>query len=275
MTKEKQKELLLFAVHASLLAGKAIMEVYNSSVFEVEMKKNNSPLTLADRKAHTIIAAELETTKLPIVSEEGKDIPFDERKDYAYFWMVDPLDGTKEFIHRNGEFTVNIALIAKDTPVAGVIFVPALGELYFGIDGEGAYKKSITYSDIFATWDDLVLSSESLPLAATHDDFVVVASRSHMSEETASYIAKCESDGKTLRTLYRGSSLKLCMVAEGMANLYPRFEPTMEWDTAAGHAIAVAAGCKVLKAEDSTPMKYNKEKMLNPCFIVFAMEKQL
>lgn len=261
---------LYITIRAALDAGKSIMDIYNDpeSDFGIERKADNSPLTLADKASHKMIMNALSVTPFPVLSEEGRDIPYSERKGWDTFWLVDPLDGTKEFIKRNGEFTVNIALISKGNPVLGVIYVPVRKELYFATESLGAYKLTEIDSSIQPSMDEIQQDAVRLPLPYAHQGIVIVASRSHQSEETISFIENIKKQGQPVTLLNSGSSLKICLVAEGSANIYPRFAPTMEWDTAAGHAIAHAAGCEVFHADGKTPLQYNKEDLHNPWFIV-------
>jgi 3'(2'), 5'-bisphosphate nucleotidase len=258
----------LIAIKASIDAGNEILKVYNSDNFNVEIKKDKSPLTRADKNAHNKIAEYLNKTDIPVLSEEGRDIPHAERKKWHKLWIVDPLDGTKEFIKRNDEFTVNIALIENHNPVFGVIFVPVTGDLYFGIGNVGAYRLNISDIDIFTidNVDKIIEKSVRLPQKSERP-FTVVASRSHLSPETEQFINKLKSENPDLVSISRGSSLKLCAVAEGSADIYPRFAPTMEWDTAAGQAIVEAAGRTVTQVSGE-PVVYNKQNLLNPWFIV-------
>lgn len=252
------------AIEASIAAGRTILEVYNSDNFEVQLKSDNSPLTLADQKAHNVIVGFLEKTGIPILSEEGRGIPYEERKNWNQFWLVDPLDGTKEFVKRNGEFTVNIALIENGKPVMGVIYVPVTDVLYVGSLSDGAFKLEAT-SKYEKEWLD---HADPIPYQKQDNVYKVVASRSHMSPETEAYVDKLRQKHENIEIVSKGSSLKLCLVAEGHANIYPRFGPTSEWDTAAGHAIVVASGGQVVLAEDETKeLRYNKENILNPYFI--------
>lgn len=260
------KEHIDIAISAALKAGKEILDVYNTADFQVEVKSDNSPLTIADKRSHEAIAAELDNTDVPVLSEEGNKIEYSERGNWTWLWVVDPLDGTKEFIKRNGEFTVNIALVNGQDPVAGVIYVPVTGTLYVGIVGQGAYMTEASPEDTI-TWDSLSNSGTQIPQKSERA-YTVVGSRSHMSPETEKFMNELKSEHGEVEILSRGSSLKLCMVAEGKADVYPRFAPTMEWDTAAGHAICAAAGFQVLKYPEMTPLKYNKEDLLNPWFIV-------
>lgn len=252
-----KKELLATAIKAALDAGRDIMEIYDDpeADFGIERKADNSPLTRADKAAHARIMTYLEPTGIPVLSEEGAHLPFDERRTWQRLWIVDPLDGTKEFIKRNGEFTVNIALVEDGSPVMGVIYVPVKQQLYYGIVGEGATKE-----------EDGVRSS--LPLPAGERAFTVVASRSHLSAETADFIDNLRREHPDLELVSSGSSLKICLVAEGRADIYPRHAPTMEWDTAAGDAIARAAGREVVDAMTDEPLRYNKEDLHNPWFVV-------
>jgi 3'(2'), 5'-bisphosphate nucleotidase len=258
------------AIQAAIQAGEKILEVYNdpSQDFSVEKKADNSPLTKADKLSHNIIVEALANTQIPVLSEEGKHDDFETRKTWKSFWLIDPLDGTKEFIKRNGEFTVNIALITDGNPVMGVIYVPVSKTLYFGEVGNGAWKMEFENCSEIST-DVVKLKGTKLPINSDGREFTVVGSRSHSNAETAEYIKQLEKTHGNIEILSKGSSLKICMVAEGTADIYPRFGPTMEWDTGAGQAIAVAAGKSVTLADHKTPLKYNKENLLNPYFIVW------
>ncbi len=253
--------LTKLAVETAIKAGKEILDVYYNSNFHIEFKADNSPLTIADKRAHHAISAILAQTGIPVLSEEGKTIPFEERKNWKLFWLVDPLDGTREFVKRNDEFTVNIALIENNTPVAGVVFVPVTKEIYWA-NLNGSFKA-------FAEGDSGSLSNiQQLPLKVEKEFFVVAGSKSHMNEETEKYIQQLDTKGKTVEMKSKGSSLKICMVAEGNADVYPRLAPTMEWDTAAGHAIVKFAGKQIIQFENKEPLVYNKENLLNPWFVV-------
>lgn len=254
---QELQPLLGLAVRAALEAGDEIMRIYEdpSQDFGIERKADNSPLTLADKAAHNTIVRHLAATDIPILSEEGAHLPYEKRRHWQRLWVVDPLDGTKEFIKKNGEFTVNIALVENGVPVLGAIYVPVQEVLYAGIVGLGACRETEN-------------SRQSLPCDLSHEGFVVVASRSHLSPETEAYIDGLRAEHDDVRMVSSGSSLKICLVAEGAADVYPRFAPTMEWDTAAGDAIARAAGCQVLDAETRQPLVYNKEDLHNPWFIV-------
>jgi len=238
-------------------AGDAIMAIYEQD-FEVEFKADNSPLTIADTTAHEIIANALKRYELPVLSEEGKSIDYSERKQWQHYWCVDPIDGTKEFIKKNGEFTVNIALVSDGVPVLGVVYAPALNELYYAKQGEGAYKVSGGSTIV------LPAKINSAPETLMH----VVASKSHLSDDTQAFINALPT--KKVEQISRGSSLKLVMVAEGVADIYPRLAPTMEWDTAAADAIVRQSGkmSYIYDEKLNQPLQYNKEDLLNPWFVV-------
>jgi 3'(2'), 5'-bisphosphate nucleotidase len=252
------------ALMAAVAGGKEIMSIYGLDDFQITNKSDASPLTIADQKAHLAIVKHLENTGLPVLSEEGKSIPFSERESWESFWMVDPLDGTKEFIKRNGEFTVNIALIRGGKPVLGVVYVPVTGLLYFGAENQGAWRKEVREFDDL---EEPTANAHKLPAHQTQQ-LTIVGSRSHMSPETEAIIQQMESLHGQAAVASMGSSLKIVLVAEGKADFYPRFAPTMEWDTAAGHGVALAAGCQVIQAANQAPVVYNKENLLNPWFIV-------
>ena len=257
------------AIKGAYEGGLEILEVYGTE-FSVDVKEDKSPLTEADRRAHNKIMEYLKDTGIPVLSEEGKHLSYDERKAWSQFWLVDPLDGTKEFVKRNGEFTVNIALIENGVPVSGVIYVPVKDEMYLGVKGKGAFKIS-EYSKIHASHtnlEDLLSKGNKLPIDTGRTTFSMVGSRSHMSDETLEYFEKMKQVHGDVEMVSMGSSLKLCLVAEGAADVYPRFAPTMEWDTGAGDAIARNAGCVVTEKDEVTPLRYNKENLLNPWFII-------
>lgn len=256
------------AIRAAFEAGVEILNVYDTD-FEVLHKSDHSPLTEADQKAHRLISTRLKPTAIPVLSEEGRTIPYEQRKDWNRFWMVDPLDGTKEFVKRNGEFTVNIALIENNRAVAGVIYVPVSRTMYFGIVGRGAYKiQSFSDKQLTYTLSELMDSSLCLPAKRKKQSYTVVGSRSHKSPETTQFMKELEKEHGSFETISMGSSLKICLVAEGAADIYPRFAPTMEWDTAAGHGIIRAVGKDIIDQSTGESMLYNKENLLNNSFIV-------
>lgn len=239
--------------HIAKLAGNAIMDIYKKD-FDIKYKKDNSPLTKADKVSNKIICENLKKLypNVPIISEENKQSPYEERKKWKYCWCIDPIDGTKEFIKKNGEFTVNIALIHNNKPVLGVVYAPALKDIYYAKEKCGAYKNN----------DKLPLHVNENP----EEYLTIVASRSHASAQTQEFIDKLKT--KQIKQISKGSSLKLCMVAEGIADIYPRLAPTMEWDTAAADAIVRESGKMTYSFEKDIPLKYNKEDLLNPWFVV-------
>ena len=266
MNKEEAFPLMEKLSAICIEAGQEILKVYESD-FATENKDDRSPLTLADKNAHQVIAAALEETGYPVLSEEGKEISFDERKDWNRFWMVDPLDGTKEFIKRNGEFTVNIALIENSKTILGAIYVPVTSTLYLGANGAGAFKieKADQVENVLSELND----SNQIPQKVERS-YTVVGSRSHMSDETMEFMNEVRKEHENVEILSVGSSLKLCMLAEGKADVYPRFAPTMEWDTAAGQAIVEAAGGGLIDWESKESMRYNRENLRNNWFLAKA-----
>ncbi len=300
---------LKIAITAALEAGKVILDIYHSNDFGVEIKDDNSPLTKADIAAHNVILSYLSPTNIPILSEEGASIPYETRKDWKQLWIVDPIDGTKEFIKRNGEFTVNIALIENQTPILGVIFVPVSGDLYFStfypnegragsisglrratdglatstsnsssssisissststsISSSGSFKVNVNLNNFDV--EEVIKKAIKLPIERADKNFTVVASRSHLTKETETYINQLREQHGAINIITKGSSLKFCMVAEGQADCYPKFGPTMEWDTAAGQAICEGAGCEVLDWNTKESILYNRAELLNNCFLV-------
>lgn len=259
---------LLVAIKAAIAGGVQILQVYNHEETEVKIKEDKTPLTQADQKSNEAIMQFLVETGINVLSEEGKAIDYETRKKWPQLWIVDPLDGTKEFIKRNGEFTVNIALVQNGVPILGVIYVPVTGDLYFAAEGLGAYQVSrVGGQTKISSIENIVGAADKLPISQKRP-FTVVGSRSHMSPETEAYIAALQAEHGTVDIQSRGSSLKICMVASGKADVYPRFAPTMEWDTAAGHAIARMAGFEVLQYNSTEPLQYNKPDLLNPWFVV-------
>ena len=264
------RDLLFIAVKASIEAGIAILDIYNDpkSDFNIEKKEDNSPLTIADKVSNKIIIDYLKPLNYPILSEEEKNIDYSIRKGFDTLWIIDPLDGTKEFIKKNGEFTVNIALVEKGIPVVGVIYVPVKNILYFSAKNIGSYKIENFEIKDFSNLEKLINQSDKLPKDNKDNIYRIVASRSHCNEETLEFINKLKIEHGDVELTNSGSSLKICLVAEGSANIYPRFAPTMEWDTAAGHAIALYANKNIYNIDNKTQIVYNKENLLNPWFIV-------
>lgn len=250
-------------------AGDAIMEIYARD-FEVEIKEDKSPLTQADKKSNTVILEGLKNLypDIPFISEETKQTPYEERKHWNRFWLIDPIDGTKEFIKKNGEFTVNIALLEEGIPVVGIVHVPAQNKTYYGVKGLGAFKSVPPETDGMKQIRNQKSEIKNSTHYSSKQKVIVVGSRSHLSPETLQFVEDLNAQGKEVEFRSSGSSLKLCLVAEGEADVYPRFGPTMEWDTAAAHAVALYAGKNVINYETKQPLVYNKENLLNPWFIV-------
>ncbi len=249
----KKQALLTLAIDASIEAGKAIMDIYQQKNIEVELKSDHTPVTLADTTAHNLIKKQLESTPIPILSEEGTHEDYNIRKNWERFWIVDPLDGTKEFLNRNGEFTVNIALIEEGKPTLGVIYAPVLDVLYWGTTEEGAFRKKGIEGK------KEILKGETVENQKTR----VVASRSYRDAMTDSFIEKLEGE---VALVSKGSSLKLCMIAEGEAEIYPRFVHLKEWDIAAGMAIVEASG-GTMEQTDGSSIFFNQESLNAPFFI--------
>lgn len=256
------------AIRAAIDAGNVIMQIYGGEDFQIENKDDESPLTKADLKANAVINSYLKNTDIPIISEENKQLEYSERKNWTDCWIVDPLDGTKEFIKRNGEFTVNIAYIKENFSTLGVIYVPAKNTIYYA-DEESAWKQELKNSDPLS-----FEHSKSSRISPKKEEGLirVVGSRSHMNDDTKAFITNLqENSTDKIEVVSKGSSLKFCLVAEGNADVYPRFAPTMEWDTAAGQAICSAAGLEVIDKETGVEMKYNRENLLNNHFSVSAI----
>ena len=263
-----KEEFLELIINAALDAGKAILKVYNREDFNVRLKEDKSPLTDADINSHNVIMKVLKQTGIPVLSEEGADIPYRKRKDWRRLWIVDPLDGTKEFVKRGGDFTVNIALVENNFPRMGVVFAPWLGLLYYG-SSEGAFFRKMENGWESKENPALTEKDEKLP-SRLPEKFTVVASKSHFSEETKHFIEEIRKKEGNVELSSIGSSLKMCLVAAGKAHLYPRLGPTMEWDTAAGQAVVEAAGGVLIDLNTKERMRYNRQKLLNNYFLVAA-----
>ncbi|MGA8282280.1 MAG: 3'(2'),5'-bisphosphate nucleotidase CysQ, partial [Desulfobacterales bacterium] len=261
-------------------AGQVILEVYHSE-FAVEHKADNSPLTRADRKSHELLMAALKGFHIPILSEEGREMPYKDRKSWERLWIIDPLDGTKEFIKRNDEFTVNIALVEYGLPKLGVVYVPVKDRLYFAAGNLGAYRLDNPLGtdgsdgiggndhDPDKTLRRLLKNATRLPAGKRpKKPFIIVGSRSHANPDLKKLVEEKRREHGEVELISAGSSLKICMVAEGLADMYPRLGPTCEWDTAAGQAVAEMAGAKLLDYKTGEPLKYNRPDLLNPWFVV-------
>ena len=271
MIEQQLREYLLpCAFNAAVRAGAEIMKVYhNSESYDIKVKSDNTPLTVADRLAHNKIKEVLGSTRIPILSEEGREMLYDERKNWDMFWLIDPLDGTIEFIKGNNEFTVNIALMSENECVGAIVYVPYLGKAYFAEQGCGAMLLEGVYPDENANYTnrDIRSKAQMLPLSsATHDKFRIAVSRSHQTAETAEYVEKMRKMHPEIDIIEQGSSYKFCLMAEGAIDYYPRTTTTYEWDTAAAELILVESGGLVRSLPDHRPLRYNKEDLHNPWF---------
>ncbi len=239
-------------------AGAEILKIYDQEDFGVETKDDDSPLTRADQASNDVINRKLRelTFQAPIISEENKEVPYSERSQYTRFWMVDPLDGTKEFIKRNGEFTVNIALVDTNKPIIGVVYIPVKDELYYAVAGKGAYQLV----------DGTPQRLEASTFKASDAGLKIVASRSHLNDATKAYMEQFQEP----EIVSAGSSLKLLLLAQGAAHVYPRLAPTMEWDICAAQIVLEEAGGKVINRETNLPLAYNKESLRNPEFVAYG-----
>jgi len=258
--------LLLEVVNSAIRAGKAILEIYNSDDFQITEKADNSPLTKADIESNKIINETLLKFDYPIISEENKQTEYSTRKNWQNFWLVDPLDGTKEFIKKRGNFTVNIAFIKDKKPIKGIIYIPVKKTLYFSSEEIGAFKIE-NVEDEFSSFEKLIHSAQKLENFSKDSKLRVIASQSHFDENTEAFIDKLKANFGNVELLNIGSSLKLAWLAENKADIYPRFGPTMEWDIAAGHAILAASGGSLINLQTKKEFSYNKENLLNGKFL--------
>ncbi len=265
-------------------AGIAVMDVYSGS-FEVDYKADNSPVTIADRLSNSIISRHLKNIpyeRYPILSEEGKSIPYEVRREWLSYWLLDPLDGTKEFIGRNGEFTINIALMRRGQPIIGLVYAPAFDMCYFGIEGIGSYKIELgwmsEFNDLWMMefidikiiqdiWRRAIWIRTDTNINEDGKGILVIGSRSHKSEHDEQLMQALNKTYGSVTYVATGSSLKFCLIADGQAHVYPRFGSTMEWDIAAGQAVLENAGGVVLRYENGERLIYNKENLLNPWFV--------
>ena len=269
-------QLLQLACQTALHAGKEIMEVYKTD-FTVELKDDQSPVTLADKRASACIEAGLAHTNIQVVCEEGNGHTYEKREHHQRIWLVDPVDGTKEFVKRNGEFTVNIALIENNKAIIGVIYAPVMQLLYFAASDFGAWKMEVGTETVlpnFAT-NDFKTMAQKLPFQALPKVFTIVGSRSHFSNALNEHIAKKEREGQKVNIIKTGSSLKFCLLAEGKAHEYARFGNTMEWDTAAGSCIIGESGGHVYILGSTNELEYNKPNLLNPEFVAIMTEENV
>lgn len=270
LNKEQTDYLLIHAYNAAIRAGARIIDIYRGGDFTVDLKSDHTPITIADRDAHELIKKYLSQTRIPLLSEEGRDLLFEERRNWDLFWMVDPLDGTKEFIKGNGEFTVNIALMYNNEPVIGVIYVPYINKMYFALKGKGCYLKSDIRPTHDAQFDLQQLWTDTQPLPirdGANSPIRIAVSRSHNTEETFDHITRLKREYPDAETVEQGSSYKFCMLAEGTVEIYFRTSNTYEWDTAAGEIILAEAGGSTQSFDGNIGLQYNKPSLLNPHFI--------
>lgn len=270
MTENIQQQLMAKAYNAAVRAGAVILDIYKREDYHISLKNDQSPLTIADRRAHETIKEYLGSTRIPILSEEGREMLYDERKNWELFWLVDPLDGTKEFINGNNEFTVNIALMSDNEAVAAVVYVPYISRMFMAVKGGGAYvKENVTASaDSEADYASIGEGLISLPIATKGNEPMQIAiSRSHNTPETFAHIDAIRSCVPDLEVVEQGSSYKFCMLAEGTVDYYVRTSNTYEWDTAAGELILAEAGGSTVAIDSGKHLAYNKELLNNPHFV--------
>lgn len=265
--KEEGKEgpgydnLLKIAVIAAIEAGNLVMSYYKNKQNKVRLKWDLSPVTEADREAGKLITERLAQSGINIISEEAKKPSYRIRKNWAMSWIIDPIDGTRDYIAGGNDFTVNIGLAAGNEIKLGVIYIPVSGELFYGIKGVGAYKQNISSG----AFDDNIAGKQyKISPMGENGKIVVVTSRSDFDIKTKKYIESIQRKFGNIEIIRRGSSIKYCLVAEGKANLFPRLNIINEWDTAAGQAIAEASGCFVAGIDGSSPVRYNKKRMATP-----------
>ena len=271
MIDDKIREYLLCEqFNAAVRAGAEIMKIYKSSDYDIALKSDHTPITIADRMAHNSIKSSLGATRIPILSEEGRSMLYEERCNWELFWLVDPLDGTVEFIKGNNEFTVNIALMENNLCVSAIVYVPYHHKIYIAERGRGAWVMHDVAPDDEAkySYEEIRTNCETLPLAtAAHDGYRVAVSRSHQTPETHAHIETLRAEHPTLEVIEQGSSYKFCLLAEGSVDYYVRTTTTSEWDTAAGELILREAGGTTYDYDSGTPLLYNKESLDNPWFI--------
>jgi len=255
-------------MRAALKAGEKTLKYYRTEL-DVTKKADDSPLTCADLESNKAINECLAVSEIPILSEENDTISWTTRKKWNTYWLIDPLDGTKEFIHKRDEFTINIALIENNSPVLGVVYAPALNLLYYGMEEKGSFKAAASAG---YTVEEVKKCSVPIFVGFSFERLRIITSRSHFSTETNLFIDGLKKYAPVEKLNSMGSSLKLCMVAEGSADIYPRYGPTMEWDTAAGHAVVVNAGGTIIELTEFHTLLYNKKDLHNPHFIVYNPE---
>jgi 3'(2'), 5'-bisphosphate nucleotidase len=268
------KQLFSLAFEAICHANDKVLEIYQTSHYQISYKSDKSPVTQADMASSDIICKILDQSGIPVICEETTEIPYRKRKSLSYFWLVDPLDGTKEFISRNGEFTVNIALIENNRPILGLIAIPTQNLLYFGGKDVNPFKLNLSDRKSF-DYDKEILIGEPLSVSKEKNPLRVVVSRSHLDDKTKIYLDELQKKFPSVKTVSAGSSLKFCRIAEGNAEIYLRFSPTMEWDTAAGQAIAEASGACMVSLPEYGVFPYNKPVLRNGGFLLTSLKNLL
>lgn len=264
--------LLVLAINSAFKAGIIQKDIYSKD-FDIEYKSDNSPVTNADKLSNEVIKDTLKIFDYPYLSEEDLEIDYNIRKKWNYYWIIDPLDGTKEFIKKNGEFSINIAFAQGNKVIFGVVYAPISGEIYFNTYDNQAYKSKINYLLNSEDFSEFIKYSKKLKPINLPDNLTIAASRSHLNEKTQDFISYVNNKAQTpVQMINRGSALKICLVAEGIAHIYPRFGPTSEWDTAAGHAIINAVGGKIINIETLKEIEYNRKNIINSDFIAYFGE---
>jgi 3'(2'), 5'-bisphosphate nucleotidase len=268
---ETLRYLFSVAFYAALQAGRQVLDIMDSEDYQISMKSDNTPISLADRMAHKTIGDFLMHTRIPVMSEEGRNILFEERRSWDVLWIVDPLDGTRQFIKKRKEFTVNIALISAGSPVLGVIYAPAYGAIYFGHREIGSYKMKIDNLDevLRYSFDDIFAKSMEMPSSGNDKPkaYTILASLNHTNRDTMKFVENMKAKHGEVVMEQIGSSLKMCLLADGLADVYARHTNTYEWDTAAAQAVLEGAGYSIRNIETGSPLIYNKESLTNPYFI--------
>ncbi len=271
LTVEQRDYLLPKAFNAALRAGAAILDIYgNGNDYNVDLKSDMTPITEADRRAHEVIKSYLGHTHIPLLSEEGREMLYNERSGWDLFWMVDPLDGTKEFLKGNGEFTVNIALMVDNRPAIGVVYVPYIKRMYFCDNQSGSFLREGVAADADAEYGMADIMPGAIRLGGgcrqLGRPLRIAVSRSHNTPETAAIVASLCEKHPGAEVVEQGSSYKFCMLADGQVDYYARLTNTYEWDTAAGELILEGAGGRTATMDGGARLEYNKESLLNPHF---------
>ncbi|MFI3324041.1 MAG: 3'(2'),5'-bisphosphate nucleotidase CysQ [Rikenellaceae bacterium] len=268
---ELREYLITNAINAAIRGGAAVMEIYSQpEMFDISLKQDLSPITEADRRAHNTIKESLGSTRIPILSEEGREMRYEERRNWELFWLVDPMDGTVEFIKRSDEFTINIALMAKNRNIVSVVYIPCLKRLFFAVRGFGSFVCENIEADFAAQYSYAEIAEKvaKLPLnTEVHPTQIIAISRSHNTAETFAHIDSLRAANPSIEVREQGSSYKFCLLAEGSVDYYVRTSGTFEWDTAAGELILAEAGGSTRALHTGEEFAYNKEALDNPWFV--------